>query len=195
MSDAATLYLVRLRYDFRYNADEGHRTGWRVGGVRAYERAFPNRAEAEAWARATPPIWANPFAAAGIYINAPGYNHDHNYNPLSEPTLEWALSESENVVVPDAITEFAPLGADADALPILSIPFLRDYLREIIGVEPPDESRSPEPPADVWAKEKWQWREWWRAEVAPNASPDQKAAIWRLLMPAPYEIVSVPLVR
>lgn len=160
------LFLVRLSWSFRYDAANEYNNpdGWRNPGVALYERAFLSREDAERFCHDMPPIHANPFARGEeIFV----------FPETDEIILSQFASDDEEII------------EDIE----LSLSFLRDWLREIVGVEPPPINPHPPAPEGTLSPQAWLWQEWWRTEIAPKTTDAQKAEIWRTLAPTPYEIV------
>ena len=168
MKKNQTVYLVRLRWEYRYDSGARYEEigGWRTPLVKSFERAFCSREAADRFCRETSPIWANPFER-GEYINI--YEED------------------------DEIVLWGYVNDDEEEVLTLSLSFLQEWLRGIIGVVPPNEASLPEAPPSMRNKKVWQWQEWWRVEVVPNATNAQKEQIWQILVPSPYEVVETTL--
>ena len=183
MSATPGLYLLRLRYAYRFDGDTYYDDGWRNPRNAPYERAFATREAAVAWGSATPPIHANPFDHADFYAGGILWSYvSSTGESKQEPSLEFYDYDEDREKSEDsvAITSDFAMEDGEEGGRTIGIAIAVDWLRDIIGVCPPSDALS----------ERTAWIAWWDSG-AGGATDEQKREIWRFFVPVPYTVVRV----
>jgi len=165
-----TLYLVRPRTPYRilWDADPVYR----IRGETI--RAFRNRDAAERYAAEAPPP---------AEVNLIKLNVSFCATPYGETLRAYPDEDAASA---------------ADDGPLLTIPvaFFVDWVREIIGIEPPQIAPRSEGMNNREREQELRaaWIEWWDA-IQDSLTPAQKRELWAALTLPAYEIVEVPWYR